>query len=35
VKYAAGIIGALLVLVIGKLVASRRPKAEHPAAGAL
>jgi YjbE family integral membrane protein len=32
VKYAAGIAGALLVLIIGKWVASRRPKAEHPAA---
>lgn len=32
IKYAAGIIGALLVLAIGKWVASRRPKADHPAA---
>ena len=32
VKYAAGIAGALLVLAIGKWVASRRPKADHPAA---
>jgi hypothetical protein len=26
VRYAAGVIGALLVLLIGKWVASRRPK---------
>ncbi|MGJ7581702.1 TerC family protein [Variovorax sp. RHLX14] len=32
IKYAAGIIGALLVLAIGKWVASRRPKADHAAA---
>ena len=32
IKYAAGIIGALLVLALGKWVASRRPKADHPAA---
>ena len=29
IKYAAGIAGALLVLVIGKMVAARRPKVTH------
>jgi len=32
VKYVAGIGGALLVLLIGKWVVARRPKAEHTAA---
>ena len=32
VKYAAGILGALLVLAIGKWVVSRRAKVTHPAA---